>query len=87
MIATILAKIFDNNTQIQNEFINTGALLNDISDTSANYLPLYDGSKFVNSAVYSSSGNVGIGTTNPSTKLHIQGSSIADLRLSETVNG
>ena len=54
-----------------------------ITGLSANYLPKFNGSTFVNSQIFDNGANVGIGTNNPSQHLEIS-NSLANLRLSGT---
>lgn len=43
---------------------------------TTNYLPKWNGTGFVNSTVFESSGNVGIGTANPQNKIHLNSGSM-----------
>lgn len=52
-----------NNIRLANYSLFTGL--------TTNYLPKWNGSKLVNSAIYESSGNVGIGTASPSSNFEI----------------
>lgn len=56
-----------NNIRLANYSLFTGL--------TTNYLSKWNGSKLVNSAIYESGGNVGIGTASPSAKLHVSGDS------------
>ncbi|MEK7353032.1 MAG: hypothetical protein AABZ77_00815, partial [Chloroflexota bacterium] len=50
-----------------------------VSSLTTNYLPKWTGSVFANSAIYDSSGLVGIGTSSPWAKLSVAGSSLGTI--------
>jgi hypothetical protein len=56
-----------------NDYASKLAVFNSLT---SGYLPNYNGTSFVNSPVYTNGTNVGIGTTTPTQKMHIEGGNI-----------
>lgn len=62
----------------RHELTPTPYAINSDNEGTANYIPKFTSAGMVNSVLYESGGNIGIGTTNPQTRLHLDGSFIAD---------
>lgn len=62
---TILSKIFDTNGKIKDIFLQI------VGSLSSGDVPRWDGSQFVSGVITDNGTNVGIGTTNPQTELHV----------------